>query len=119
MDTKQMITTKIPPTFTRQEVAHLLQCAPLTIANREKKGVYPPAKRDYKEHRYYVLADVFELMYITDKQIYLKPIVAVMHDKGYTDIKDLESYLTKEYNIFFDKLATNPKVTDEQSAGDS
>lgn len=99
-----MITTKKIPTFTRKDVALLLQCTRLTVANREESGRYPPPKRDDNNNRYYHVNDVFELMHITHKQVYLGPIVAVLHDKGYTDVADLNDYLTEEFRVFQDKI---------------
>jgi DNA-binding transcriptional MerR regulator len=110
------LTTEITPVFTRPEVAALLQCAPLTIANREKSGVYPKPYKDHKGHRVYQVSDIFELMYITYKNVYLKPIVAVMHDKGYTEITDLEQYLTKEYSSFQERITATKLEADEQPA---
>lgn len=109
------LASEIVPVFTRPDVAALLQCAPLTIANREKSGVYPQPRKDHKGMRIYEVSDIFQLMYITHKNVFLKPVVAVMHDKGYTDIADLESYLTKEYTAFQEKIAVTNKVKDEQS----
>lgn len=114
-----MITTKKPPTFTRREAATLLQCAPLTIANREKAGTYPDPKRDSNNIRYYYVSDILELMWITHKQIYLKPMVAILFDKGYTEKADLDTYLTDEFKKFQVKITVANKENKILSDGQS
>jgi transcriptional regulator with XRE-family HTH domain len=65
------------PIFTRSEVAHILNVAPLTIANREKNNKYP------------TLNDIFNLQLITYNLIDPKPIISILYDKGYRDTKFL------------------------------
>ncbi len=75
------------PSFTRSEVAQILNITPLTIANREKRKQYPSPQRDLNGYRRYALNDVFNLQLITYNQIDTKPIVSVLYDKGFTDPK--------------------------------
>lgn len=77
------------PTFTRSEVATVLNISTLTIANREKHKKYPPPKRDLNNYRIYTLNDVLNLQLITFNHIDPKPIISVLYDKGYRDTKYL------------------------------
>lgn len=83
---KQSITE---PVFTRSEVAQILNVSTLTIANREKNNKYPEPKRDLNNYRIYTLNDIFNLQLITYSYIDPKPIISIMYDKGYEDIKVL------------------------------
>lgn len=75
------------PKFTRKDVSNILNCTTLTIANREKVGKYPEAKRDLNNYRVYSLKDVLSLQRITYGYIDNRPIISVLYDKGYTDQK--------------------------------
>ena len=75
------------PTFTRSEVAQILNVSTLTIANREKNKKYPEPKRDLNNYRIYSLNDVFNLQLITFNHLNPKPIISVLFDKGYRDTK--------------------------------
>jgi DNA-binding XRE family transcriptional regulator len=75
------------PTFTRSDVAQILSVTTLTISNREKENKYPPPKRDMNNYRIYTLNDVFNLQLITYNSIDPKPIISILYDKGYDDIK--------------------------------
>lgn len=77
------------PVFTRSEVAQILNVSTLTIANREKNNKYPEPKRDLNNYRIYHLNDVFNLQLITYNYIDPKPIISILYDKGYDDIKKL------------------------------
>lgn len=77
------------PVFTRSEVAQILNVSTLTIANREKNNKYPEPKRDLNNYRIYTLNDIFNLQLITYSYIDPKPIISIMYDKGYEDIKML------------------------------
>lgn len=77
------------PIFSRSEVAQILNITTLTISNREKNKKYPPPKRDINNYRVYTLNDIFNLQLITYSAIDPKPIVSIMYDKGYSDIKAL------------------------------
>lgn len=83
---KQSITE---PVFTRSEVAQILNVSTLTISNREKNSKYPEPRRDLNNYRIYTLNDVFNLQLITYNYIDPKPIISIMYDKGYDDIKKL------------------------------
>lgn len=83
---KQSVTE---PVFTRSEVAQILNVSTLTIANREKNNKYPEPKRDLNNYRIYTLNDIFNLQLITYNYIDPKPIISIMYDKGYEDIKVL------------------------------
>jgi len=77
------------PIFTRLEVSQILNVTTLTISNREKSKKYPSPKRDLNNYRIYTLNDVFNLQLITYSYIDPKPIISVLYDKGYNDIKAL------------------------------
>lgn len=77
------------PVFTRSEVAQILNVTTLTISNREKNSKYPAPKRDMNNYRIYTLNDVFNLQLITYNSIDPKPIISILYDKGYDDIKQL------------------------------
>lgn len=77
------------PIFTRSEVAQILNVTSLTISNREKNKKYPQPKRDLNNYRVYSLNDVFNLQLITYNAIDPKPIISILYDKGYNDIKAL------------------------------
>jgi len=77
------------PNFTRSEVAEILNVTTLTISNREKGNKYPKPKRDLNNYRIYTLNDVFNLQLITYNSIDPKPIISILYDKGYNDVKQL------------------------------
>lgn len=77
------------PTFTRSEVAKVLNISTLTIANREKDKKYPSPKRDLNNYRIYTINDVLNLQLVTFNHIDPKPIISVLYDKGYRDTKHL------------------------------
>lgn len=77
------------PIFTRSEVAQILNVSTLTIANREKHNKYPEPKRDLNNYRIYTLNDMFNLQLITYNYIDPKPIISILYDKGYEDMKKL------------------------------
>ena len=81
------------PRFTRKDIAKILGVATLTIANREKRGQYPPPTRDLNDYRVYDLNDVFNLQLITYGAIDNRPIISILYDKGYTDIKKVEKLI--------------------------
>lgn len=77
------------PIFTRLDVSQILNISTLTISNREKNKRYPEPKRDLNNYRIYTLNDVFNLQLLTYNAIDPKPIISILYDKGYTDIKSL------------------------------
>ena len=77
------------PIFTRSEIAQILNVTTLTVSNREKNNKYPSPKRDLNNYRIYSLNDVFNLQLITYSAIDPKPIISILFDKGYNDIKAL------------------------------
>jgi hypothetical protein len=87
MSQKDIITPE--PTFSRGEVAKILNVTPLTIANREKAKKYPEPSRDLNNYRRYTLNDVLNLQLITYSALDPHPIVSVLYDKGYRDTKEL------------------------------
>jgi len=91
------------PMFTRSEVAQILNVTTLTISNREKNKKYPDPKRDMNNYRVYNLNDIFNLQLITYDQIDPKPIISIMYDKGFTDMKRLgqmiDSALSKRSGV--------------------
>jgi len=89
------------PIFTRGDVAKVLNVTPLTIANREKpkvdketgeeieKAKYPEPKRDLNNYRVYTLNDLLNLQLLTYGTIDTRPIVSLLYDKGYRDMKQV------------------------------
>jgi hypothetical protein len=81
--------TNQEPIFTRSEVSQILNVTTLTVSNREKNKKYPLPRRDLNNYRIYTLNDVFNLQLITYSHIDPKPIISILYDKGYSDIKAL------------------------------
>lgn len=77
------------PIFTRSDVARILNITPLTIANREKRKQYPEPKRDLNGYRVYTLNDVLNLQLTTYNKVDTRPIMSLLYDKGYRDMKHL------------------------------
>lgn len=77
------------PKLTRKDVSKILGITPLTISNREKSGKYPPPNRDLNQYRTYSLRDVIALQRITYGQVNYNPIISVLFDKGYKDMKEV------------------------------
>ena len=77
------------PIFTRSEIAEILNITTLTVSNREKNNKYPSPKRDLNNYRVYSLNDLFNLQLITYNAIDPKPIISILYDKGYNDVKAL------------------------------
>ena len=77
------------PVFTRGDVAKILNCAPLTIANRERDKKYPPPKRDLNNYRIYTLNDVLNLQMLTFNAVDTRIIMSLLYDKGWRDVKQL------------------------------
>lgn len=80
----------IAPLFSRGDLAKILQVTPATIANRERKALYPLPERDLNNKRVYSIEDILLLQAITYKKIDPKPIISIMHDKNYTDPKKVQ-----------------------------
>jgi len=70
-------------------VAQILNVTTLTVSNRERSKKYPNPKRDLNNYRIYSLNDIFNLQLITYNHIDPKPIISILYDKGYNDIKAL------------------------------
>jgi hypothetical protein len=81
--------TNQEPIFTRSEISQILNVTTLTVSNREKNKKYPLPRRDLNNYRIYTLNDVFNLQLITYSHIDPKPIISILYDKGYSDIKAL------------------------------
>lgn len=85
----------VEPVFTRGDVAKILNVTPLTIANRERTkkdgspGKYPEPKRDLNNYRIYSLNDVLNLQRLTYNAIDTRPIMSLLYDKGWRDMKQL------------------------------
>lgn len=88
------------PVFTRGDAAKVLNVSTLTIANREKpkmddegnqieKAKYPEPKRDMNNYRVYSLDDLMNLQLLTYGTIDTRPIVSILYDKGYRDMKQV------------------------------
>lgn len=84
------------PLFSRKELAKILNVTPLTIANREKRGVYPAPRRDLNRYRVYGLHEVLNLQLITYSVIDPRPIVSVLYDKGYKDPREVAKMIDVE-----------------------
>lgn len=81
------------PKFSRKDVSNILNVTTLTIANREKAGKYPPPKRDLNNYRVYSLKDVINLQRLTYGMVDNRPIVSVLFDKGFKDMKEVSKML--------------------------
>lgn len=79
----------VSPTFSRGEVATILGVTPLTIANREKGGKYPPARRDLNNYRVYSLNEVFDLQVITFGAIDPRTIMSALYDQGMHNTREV------------------------------
>lgn len=77
------------PIFWRGDVAKILNISTLTVANREDAGKYPTPRRDLNNYRIYSLNDVLNLQMITYGSIDTRPIMSLLYDKGWTDMKRL------------------------------
>lgn len=77
----------IEPVFFRGDVAKVLNCTPLTIANRERRGRYPEPKRDLNGYRVYDLNDILNLQLVTFNSLDARPLLALLFDRGYKDPK--------------------------------
>lgn len=75
------------PQFSRSDVAKILNITSLTIANREKRSQYPDPKRDLNGYRVYTVNDVLNLQLITYQAIDTRPIMSILYDKGYDDLR--------------------------------
>jgi hypothetical protein len=84
---------KQEPKFSRKDVSNILNVTTLTIANREKAGKYPPPKRDLNNYRVYSLKDVIKLQRLTYNMVDNRPIVSVLFDKGFKDMKEVSKML--------------------------
>lgn len=111
--------------LSRKDVALILNCQPLTILNREKKGTYPnPTRNITNNYRVYSIADVFLLQMLTFQKIILPPIISLLYDKGYKDAVVIETVLNDELEKFksgvdgMDKPLPSPIVKTQQSTVD-
>jgi DNA-binding transcriptional MerR regulator len=87
--------------LTRSDVAKILNCSSLTIANREKSGKYPmPLRNTGNGYRCYGLADIFELQVITYGHVAVAPILTIGYDRGFTDVQSLNDQVTKALDIY-------------------
>lgn len=77
------------PQFRRGEVARILNVTPLTIANRERRQLYPLPARSANGYRVYSLAEVFELQLLTFHRLDPAPVISVLWDKGFRDTKEV------------------------------
>lgn len=91
------------PIFTRGDVARILNVTPLTISNRENRGQYPEPRRDLNNYRIYTLNDVFNLQHLTYDAVDTRPIISLLYDKGYRNMKEVaqlvESALARRTNV--------------------
>lgn len=78
----------IMPLFSRGEVAKILRVVPITIANRETKGIYPTPTRDLNQRRIYTIEDILLLQVISFGKIEPSSIMTLLHDKGYKNPKE-------------------------------
>lgn len=86
------------PLFTRGDIAKVLNVTPLTIANREKNKKYPEPRRDLNNYRIYTLNDLFNLQLLTYKRIDTRPIMSLLYDKGWRDMKQLGQMMDSAMN---------------------
>lgn len=83
--------------LTRKDLADILGITTLTIANREQRGIYPPARRAANNYRVYTLADVLKLQLISHGGTDMYTILAILHTKGYLNPKEVIEYLDETY----------------------
>lgn len=86
------------PNFTRGDLARVLNVTPLTISNRETRGQYPEPKRDLNNYRIYTLNDVLNLQLLTFGAVDTRPIVSLLFDKGYKDMRELSAIIDTALN---------------------
>lgn len=77
------------PIFSRGDVAKILNVTALTVANREKRDQYPDPKRDLNNYRTYTLNDVLNLQLLTYSAIDTRPIMSLLYDKGWRDMRHI------------------------------
>lgn len=95
----------VPPVLMRASVAQILGCTPLTLRNREDKGLYPePTRHPENKYRIYTIADVFNLQQITYDCVYFAPILSILYDKGYVKTTDDDEEVQKKIVILQDYL---------------
>lgn len=83
------------PTFTRGEVAKILNVDKQTVKNREDAGKYPEPNRDLNNYRVYNLDDILNLQIITYGKIDTRPVISLLYDKGYRDKRQLGKMLDR------------------------
>jgi hypothetical protein len=99
------------PHLTRAEVAKILNCTPLTIRNRERSGKYPPARRHpINNYRIYSIEDILWLQMNTYDQIFIGPVVSILHDKGYTDMTALNAYVSAAVGVIREEAIRRVKA---------
>lgn len=75
--------------FKRGEVSKILGVTVATLANREKAGKFPEAKRDVNNYRMYSLQDVMSLQLASYGYINTVPLAEALFDKGYSSPKEV------------------------------
>lgn len=63
------------------------------MANREKCGKYPPARRDLNGYRVYNVHEIMNLQLLTYDLIDPRSIAACLFDKGFNDPKEVSQIL--------------------------
>lgn len=94
------------PIFTRGDVAKILNVTPLTIANREKSGKYPDAKRDLNNYRIYNLNDIFNLQLATYNALDPRPIISILYDKGFRNQSEVSKVIDGALSRRIDTLGS-------------
>ena len=81
--------------FFRSEVARVLGVTPATIANREKRGIYPHPTREVNNYRSYDLSDIVELQRITFGHPHPQELALLLYERGVTDVDEAASLIDK------------------------
>jgi hypothetical protein len=89
------VSNRLDPIFRRSEVAKILGITKLTMANREKDGRYPPARRDLNGYRVYNVHEVMNLQLLTYDMIDPRPIASLLWDKGWVDPKEVSQLIDR------------------------
>lgn len=100
--------------FTRSEVAEILGCTPLTIANREKKLIYPEPQRVASSNfRTYSLVDILYLQMLTFGVIKINHIYSKMYDKGYVHPENATKAMNEALQLLKTEIDNHTKALPE------
>jgi hypothetical protein len=87
------MSSTVEPIFSRGDISKILNVTSMTIRNREKRKQYPEPRRDLNGHRIYSLQDVFNLQLLTYHMVDPRPVLSVLYDRGYKDVKTVSKMI--------------------------